>query len=200
MGEVVSLKEFAVGLGVRPSYVTKLKQAGRLVLTDDGVDVEASLALIEQTADPNRHDVRERWKAYRANPPAPAEDTEPEEDEDELDAPPARDPRAVTYQAERLRKMKADADLAEMERDRQAGRLVDTAAVRAAGAEAGTVIRTVLENLPDQLAPMLAPITDEDRLRTALAEHIETVLTELASRLQTIAERIHQPPTETPPQ
>lgn len=183
----MTLSAFADRLGYSPSYITRLKQAGRLVLADDGrVLVEASLKRIAETADPNRQDVRERWDSYRANPP-PAEDEEG--DADEPDAP-LRDPNATTYQAQRMRKMRADADLAEMERDRLAGRLVDTAAVRAAGTEAGTVIRAVLENLPDQLAPMLAPITDEEKLRAFLADHVQSLLFELAQRMETIEQRV----------
>jgi len=47
--------DFATRLGVTQSYITKLKQAGRLVLADDGksIDVEKSLDLIAATADPN---------------------------------------------------------------------------------------------------------------------------------------------------
>lgn len=50
--------EFAAILGKDKSYVTRLKQAGRLVLAADGrVDVEKSQALIAATADPSRAEV-----------------------------------------------------------------------------------------------------------------------------------------------
>lgn len=180
-----SLSAFAARIKRTPSYITRLKQAGRLVLTDDGsVLVEASLKRIQETADPNRTDVRQRWDKYRAQPPE-----EGEEGDDEADDASASH-NGPTFQAERRRKMRADADLAEMERDRLAGLLVKTAAVRAAGTEAGTVIRAALENLPDQLAPMLAPITDEEKLRAFLADHMESVLAELAQRIDTIAQRV----------
>ena len=51
----VSQSEFATLLGKDKSYVTRLKQAGRLVLTADGqVEVEKSQTLIAATADPSR--------------------------------------------------------------------------------------------------------------------------------------------------
>lgn len=65
--EGISQAEFARRLGVQRSYVHALKEAGRLVLTSDGkrVLVEESLQRLEETADPRRADVRERWAAYR---------------------------------------------------------------------------------------------------------------------------------------
>jgi hypothetical protein len=57
--------------------------------------------------------------------------------------------------------------------------------VRHAATEVGTELRSILENLADQLAPVLTPITDEDRLRALLADHVETVLIEISKKLST---------------
>ena len=56
--------EFARLIGVQKSYVTKLKEQGRLVMSADGklVNVEASKQRIQQTADPNRDDVSQRFE------------------------------------------------------------------------------------------------------------------------------------------
>ena len=58
MTTVATQADFARRLGVSRSHVTGLKHAGRLVLTDNGlVDVDASIARIDATRDPNRDDV-----------------------------------------------------------------------------------------------------------------------------------------------
>lgn len=59
--EPMSQAEFARRAGYAKSYVTALKQAGRLVMTADGrVDAAASVARIEATRDPNRDDLESR--------------------------------------------------------------------------------------------------------------------------------------------
>lgn len=60
-----SKSAFARRLGVAPSYVTKLKDEGRIVVVDGQVEVEASLARMEATKDPNRDDVRQRHAKAR---------------------------------------------------------------------------------------------------------------------------------------
>jgi len=69
--EKMTRKAFAQLNGWSPSYVTKLAQAGRLVFTDNNkkVLVEASLAKIEETKDPNRDDVAARHAKNRVMPP-----------------------------------------------------------------------------------------------------------------------------------
>jgi len=60
-----SKSAFARRLGVAPSYVTKLKDEGRIVVVDGQIEVEASLARMEATKDPNRDDVRQRHAKAR---------------------------------------------------------------------------------------------------------------------------------------
>lgn len=67
MSGLVSKKDFAAIYGCSKAYVSQLVAAKRLVLSDDGrqVDVERSLELLGATADPSKAGVRERWAAYR---------------------------------------------------------------------------------------------------------------------------------------
>ena len=65
---VISKTEFAARRGWAKSYVSKLANQDRLVLTDDGkIDLEATEALLAESADPSkaavaeRHD-RRRWQ------------------------------------------------------------------------------------------------------------------------------------------
>jgi hypothetical protein len=184
--KIESFSQFARRLGVRPSYVTKLRHDGRLVLTaGNRVDVEASLARIEDTKDPNRDDVRKRHERARLHP-----------DNGEGRAPPAggeeegRDGKPPSYVDARARKEHFLGLTAKLEYERASGKLVETAAVQRAGAEAGAALRSTLENLPDQLAATLAPVTDEAQLHALLVEALEAALTDVAARLEAIGKRL----------
>ena len=86
--------EFAALLGKDKSYVTRLKQAGRLVITADGlVDVEKSQALIAATADPSRAEVMAARNARKGIPPR-AEEPPPNADINLPDIAPAAGSRA----------------------------------------------------------------------------------------------------------
>lgn len=188
-------REFARVLGCKPGYVTQLRHAGRLVLTDDGkrVRVAESLRRIEATRDPSKAGVAARHAAERAAKaeaaPAPVQ------------APPAAPdsapdgwPVPVGSHADRRAKALADkeeqlAEKARRENLVEMGRLLPADEVEAALLDAGTTLRTSLENLPDTLAPELAAAKDEARVRVILGEAIEHVLGEIARHFNTIAKR-----------
>ena len=162
---------FAKLKGWHPSYVSKLKQAGRLIFTLDGkVNVKASEALIADTADPARNDVVARNARKRAEKGRPDNPIYP--------------PDSDSYSKSRAVKEHYNALAAKLEYELANGQVVDVATVRQAGAEAGLALRSALENLPDQLAPLLAPITDEDEMRRMLDDQIEIVLTQIADKFQ----------------
>lgn len=185
-----SLSAFARRLGVRPSYVTKLRANDRLVMTDDNkVDVELSLARIEATADPNRDDVRARHARERGQKKEPGEGT----------TVPAPNPETAqiseSYTRARSVKERYLALQAKLDYDRAIGLVVDTASVQAAGVELGTALRAAMENLPDQLAPLVAAQADEDRCRQILQDHLEAILKEIAAKIARLAEQLATPPT-----
>lgn len=169
--------EFAALLGVSRSYITKLKADGRLVMSGNKVDVAASRILIAETADPNRDDVASRWAAQRASIPTALE--EPEEESS---------PAAGTYADARARKEHAQADIAEMERDRQRGLLIERAAVAAAIEDIMTAARQTLEQQPHRLAPLLVG-HDLDYTRATLKQEINNVLADMA---RDYAQRLRQ--------
>lgn len=189
--ETEKFSAFAKRLGHAPSYVTKLRHDDRLVLTEDGkrVRVAESLARIVATADPNRIDVQQRHakeKEQKAAEPA-----------GQASLPLEKKPRAERshFTLYRTRKMLADAELAEMERDKVRGTLVALDTVRAAGVEAGTALRAALENLPDQLAPLLAAQSDEDRCRQILQDHLEAILKETSAKIERLGQSLAAPET-----
>lgn len=165
--------EFAALLGVARSYITKLKADGRLVMDGDKVDVEASRKRIAETADPNRDDVACRWAVQRGRETGIGASATPPPEDPEEDAS-----AAFTYANARARKEHAQADVAEMERDKQRGLLLDRTAVSAAVEDVMTTIRQALEQQPHRVAPMLVG-HDLDYIRAALKQENNNVLAEM---------------------
>lgn len=179
----MTLSEFARHLGKKGSWVTQLKQAGRLVLTDDGkrVRVAESVARIEATRDPAMQGVADHHAAQRAAKAAASTPTPP-------DAPLGTEKIGNTYQAARAVKEQYLARAAKRDYELSIGKLLPADDVRHALAAAATTLRARLEALPDTLAPQLAPITDEHQTRATLAEAIEHALAELAREFSQIAQ------------
>lgn len=188
-----SFSDFAALIDFRPSYVTQLRQAGRLVLTDDGkrVRVAESIALIESTRDPAKAGVADRHATERVQaaarkaqaPQQPVADAANDDFSDDAEDPATfvpKDPHSK-------RRAKALADKAEFERNkaerdelRELGQLLGVEDVLAVIADATTTLRTAMENLPGQIAPGLAAATTEEQVRVLLTEAIETRLADLA--------------------
>ena len=190
MTTVATQADFARRLGVSRSHVTGLKHAGRLVLTDNGlVDVDASIARIDATRDPNRDDVANRHAAARerlqttppaASQPAP-KDPAPHADPDE----------SISYQAARTVKERYAAKTAKLEYERAIGYLVERAAVEAAVEDIMTTVRQSLEQQPHRLAPLLIG-KDLDAIRATLRQETAHILgamvADFAARLAQLAD------------
>lgn len=160
--QAVSQAEFARILGVQRSYVTALKQAGRLVMNAIGnVLVEESKRRIAETGDPNRDDVKERHAENRGEATAEAGDRKGKTERD--------------YKADR---MKYDALSARLEYERAIGKLVEKADVEAAVADIVTAFRQGLENMPHRTAPELVG-KDLDAIRVTLKIEIHGLLAEM---------------------
>ncbi len=190
----MAFREFAAHAGFKPGYVTELRHAGRLVLTDDGkrVRVAESLALIAETRDPAKAGVSARHAAGRASQlPVMAQPSDVQGD-DEI-APPAvfLDPVEGSH-ARRKAKALADKEEAlarKALRDEQVelGQLLVAEDVEHSLRDAVVTLRSALENLPATLAPQLAALSDEARIRVALSDAFEHMLEELARKFMGIA-------------
>lgn len=174
--------QFARHLGVDKAHVTRLKQAGRLVMTEDGkVRVAESEARIAATADPAKDQVAARHASARSAAVDGKKTTKTVAPvDDESDDLPVGGP---DYQKARARREEANANLAEIELAERAGALMETAAVRAVLADVGATCRAALETLPAILAPQLATLNDDHAIRQLLEEHIGAALNELCDRL-----------------
>lgn len=150
--QLVTQAEFARIISKDKGHITRLKQAGRLVFDETGklVDVEASIAKIQQTADPAHANSGENAK-----------------------------PNA-SYSHAKARREMAMAEQAELELAKMRGNLVDAEEARLFGANIGATFRSQLEALPDRLAAELAPISDADQVRAMLVENFEALLGEVS--------------------
>ncbi len=180
--------DFARKLGVARSYITALKAAGRLVMTDDGrVDVDASIARIDATKDPNRDDVAARHAQARgqiAAATAAGAIAAPQAADD------ADDDHDISYQAARTIKERYAAKTAKLDYERAAGLMIERAAVSAAVEDLLTTLRQSLEQQPHRLAPELLG-QDLDSIRATLREETANLLGALvrdfATRLRQLA-------------
>lgn len=153
----ISQSAFAKAQGWSPSYVNQLKKAGRLVMDANGrVNVAASLQLIKDTSG-GRDDVAARNAASRGQ-----------------ETPPRNENRA----AGQARKENAQADIAEMERDRLRGLLVDKGEALAVIGDVCVTLRQALENMPHMVAPVLVG-KDQEAIRATLKEEINIRLKEM---------------------
>lgn len=182
----VTQAEFARQLGVDRAHVTRLKHAGRLVMHGRHVLVEESRRRIDATGG-IRPDVAARHQQGRAGRrPAPAAEAQGAPDQPAtppVDARSVEDWRGLRVKSE-ARRMQAQADREEMERDRLAGSLIDREDAGRAMRDVGASVRAALENFADQVAPLVAPVSDLDEVHAILAEQCRNVLTHVAEVLR----------------
>lgn len=191
---VCTQAEFAAAQGWHRSTVTRLKQAGRLVMQGRMVEIAASLARIEETGG-MRFDVAERHAANRAQPVTQPAQPEAEKTaqaplagavkgtgsgDGAIAAPASGSGTGERRSDAQARKEAALADLAEMDVKQKRGNLIPKDDVDAALRAFATSVRARLDVLPDQLAPLLAPVSDLDEIHALLAEHARSILAAVA--------------------
>lgn len=196
--ETLGFREFATRYGWKASYVTELRKAGRLMLTEDGrrVRVAESLRLLEDTRDPSKAGVAARHAAARtaaAPPPSTSPDaglgTDRDDEAGDAPATPAaayNDPLAIRRARAQAEREEAALRKALREEQQELGELLQRDDVLAVIADAATTLRTSLENLPTTLSASLAAETAEERCRVILANGIEHALEELSRKCGSI--------------
>jgi len=164
--------QFAAEQGWSPSYITKLKQQGRLVLDakQKQIDAGATLALLANTADPAKAQLRKHHEGTRVQKHV---DKHIAHDAD-LGGDPAGAASDPKYWDSKTRRETALAQLAEIELSKKRGELCDRASVEATAFATARIFRDTLLGLPVQLAPVFASMTDafniEVKLRDALRQ------------------------------
>lgn len=182
--QTATFRQFARILGnVSPGYITELKAAGRLVLTEDGkrVLVEASRQRIRETASPAHAAVAARHAEVRAS----------NDDDGNPDGSGASGSSEVVDEGGfATRRAKAQAQFEEArarkalrEEQLEIGQLLRVEDVREAMQGAATIFRHGCESLAPTLAAMVAPVADEAKCRVIIAEEVENLLGELSRSL-----------------
>jgi len=196
MDGYVSKAAFAKIYGCAQSYVTKLKDLNRLVLSQDGklVNVEASLRLIEATGDPSKLGVRERWEAYRNGQslddmPMVASAAEPAAPASERKAKSGGDGATSAYHQARTEKEQIDAQLKLIELRKLQGQIAEIAPIVRAVHDTHAAARSALTQMPDRLAQILAPETDPAKVHELLRLECERVCEVMARELQRLREQ-----------
>jgi hypothetical protein len=174
--------QFARHLGVDRAHITRLKHAGRLVLTPAGqVDVEASEARIAATADPAKDHVAQRHAASRAD--------------GATEKKPVADTSAIgnSYAAARAVKEKYFAMQAKLDYERSVGELIKRDAAAFAMTDAMATLRMQLVALPAIWGDQLAALTDSHEIRVLLEDQINAALEEAAVAMHRIpGENAHE--------
>lgn len=174
-------KQFADLMGWSPSYVTKLGDQGRLVLTADGkrILVAETRALIDGT-EGSRSDVALRHAEERAKPAAFPGNGPGDGAVADASLAQAKRVKAVAE----ARRLAALADQEEMNRDKQAGALIAREDVDFVLNDFGATLRGLLENLADKLAPVVYPLTTLEETHTAISEAADAVLLEMSETMK----------------
>lgn len=173
---LMSQAEFAAHLGVNRSHVTQLKNAGRLVMQDGKVDVEASIKLIDETKDPAKEGVAKRHQQERS-----------QKEQEKTEKAPSALGTGSRFQLAKAKREEVNCELADIELQTKRGQLLVADQVKLAVADGDTIIRNRLESLPDILAPQLAAETDEQKIRSLLIDHIESLLGDLSRSFYNLA-------------
>ena len=167
--------EAHLGREVNRSTVKRWADAGRLVMVDGKVDVEASLAQLGGTtggrpdvADRHAKEAAQKATTGRVDPPA------------DLSMEKARRVRAVAE----ARIKHAEAEIREMERDRESGRLIEKEVVDFVLQDFGATLRTLMENFASRVAPLVYTLTSLEETHAALDEAAEGVLSEMSDAMR----------------
>ena len=184
---VISKTEFAARRGWAKSYVSKLANQDRLVLTEDGkVELEATEALLAESADPSKAAVTARHQQDRIQRGVRSQ-LSPEVEPTSTAAPqPAISPasKLPDFQKARAHREYYLAQLAEAEFHKIQGSQVQLEAVKTGAFNAGRLLRDQLLGMPPQLAPELAAMTDPWEIERRLTDAIRASL-EDAERMST---------------
>lgn len=170
--QTLNQTEFAKHIGVAKSYITQLKQEGRLVFAENGkVDVEASLLRIKETGDPNRDDVAARHAQTRGAE-LPAVEAKAEKPKKEKTI------AEVSFSEARAKEQHFKSLQAELEYQKAIGEVVSAAEMKAAVGDVVTTFRQSLENIPHRAAPQFVG-KDLDFIRATLKQEIAQALNEM---------------------
>lgn len=167
--------EFAARRGWSKSYVSKLANQDRLVLTADGkVDVEATETLLAESADPSKAAVAARHEDNRVERDVRTH-LQPGGDTPAVQPPVPQPGKGPDFQKARAHREYYLAQLAEAEFNKVQGNLVERKAVEDAAFAAGRTLRDLVFGLAPQLAAELTGMSDSWEIEKHLASAFRQV-------------------------
>ncbi|WP_445677433.1 terminase small subunit [Pseudomonas putida] len=172
--------EFAARRGWSKSYVSKLANQDRLVLTADGkVDVEATETLLAESADPSKAAVAARHEDNRVERDVRTH-LQPSGDTPAVQPPVPQPGKGPDFQKARAHREYYLAQLAEAEFNKVQGNLVERKAVEDAAFAAGRTLRDLVFGLAPQLAAELTGMSDSWEIEKHLAGAFRQVFDDAA--------------------
>ncbi|MCA4074599.1 terminase small subunit [Pseudomonas kurunegalensis] len=172
--------EFAARRGWSKSYVSKLANQDRLVLTADGkVDVEATETLLAESADPSKAAVAARHEENRVERDVRTH-LQPIGDTPAVQPPAPQPGKGPDFQKARAHREYYLAQLAEAEFNKVQGSLVERKAVEDAAFAAGRTLRDLVFGLAPQLAAELTGMSDSWEIEKHLAGAFRQVFDDAA--------------------
>jgi len=175
----LSKSEFAARRGWSKSYISKLVRQDRLVLTVHGkVDVEATEALLAESADPSKAAVAARHEEYRVERDVRSQ-LQPASDTAAVPSTVTVPGKARDFQAARAHREYFLAQLAEAEFHKVQGNLVEREAVENAAFTAGRMLRDQVFGLAPQLAAEVAGMSDTWEIEKYLSGAFRRVFTDV---------------------
>ena len=172
--------EFAARRGWSKSYVSKLANQDRLVLTADGkVDVEATETLLAESADPSKAAVAARHEDNRVERDVRTH-LQPGGDTPAVQPPVPQPGKGPDFQKARAHREYYLAQLAEAEFNKVQGNLVERKAVEDAAFAAGRTLRDLVFGLAPQLAAELTGMSDSWEIEKHLAGAFRQVFDDAA--------------------
>ncbi|MEF0146188.1 terminase small subunit [Pseudomonas guariconensis] len=158
--QYLTKSEFAARRGWSKSYVSKLASQDRLVLTADGkVDVEATEALLAESADPSKAAVAARHEENRVERDVRSH-LQPGGDTPAVQPLVQQPGKGLDFQKARAHREFYLAQLAEAEFNKVQGNLVERKSVEEAAFAAGRTLRDLVFGLAPQLAAELTGMND----------------------------------------
>lgn len=182
---LMSQAEYARHRGVHRSSVSRWVKDGRIQLVDGRIDPEQAESRLEATESPEPHHEARRVQLAqeRAEKPAQGETGAASADE-------SKDRIQARYKMAMMKEREAKAELAAMERDRQADLLVMREDVEYLLRDIGSTFRASAESLPDRLTPMVSAARDTAGVHSAVEEAVRDLLNEIADHMQRTAQEV----------
>ncbi|HCR1337617.1 TPA: terminase small subunit [Pseudomonas aeruginosa] len=178
--QYLTKSEFAARRGWSKSYVSKLAGQDRLVLTADGkVDVEATEALLAESADPSKAAVAARHEENRVERDVRSH-LHPGGDTPAVQPLVQQPGKGLDFQKARAHREFYLAQLAEAEFNKVQGNLVERKAVEDAAFAAGRTLRDLMFGLAPQLAAELTGMSDSWEIEKHLAGAFRQVFDDAA--------------------